>query len=790
MKNCKLGSIIVLGLILASLPYQQANANGMTGKTITSDNEVVTEAIKLDNATAKRGEATVGVKVISKSGVQLKGESIKVAAVGGDLKGIDIFNSGLKVLAGTVIELTGRDGNLTGINNKGGAGQQVVEVGENVKLTVTSKDDNGNQSMSSGIYNHDGGKLEMGANAEIKMQKESTKQCNEASSFLGVNNDQTRAGEIKLGENTRVETTVQFDGVGDRLRIGGISNKSGTLTMGDKACVISSASLGTLDTNANVLVYGIANTSDGVASSITLEGGFNINCVVQDTIVAGDQLKGVNALDNYGALATINATAVGKEKIINGNIANAEGAKTNLVLDTATSYFRGQSIVEGNNSEFNLTLANGATWFTGEHSKVTNLTLKQGGIINQTTAGSGYQTLTIDNLSGEQGIIKLDTDLAHQQGDKVNITNATSGTHYITVVDSILETGKPVQGELLLVTDKSKNLTFEGQDLFNGGLWVTTPELIGKVEKDEKNWYLSSISKKVTGSVTSLQNITESVYGAWVKNDTMRQRLGELHQGDTEQGLWTRIYGGKLAGNGADSTYTTYQIGYDLSDHKTSKDWKLGAAFEYSKGSSDYLAGSGDNSVGAVTLYGTRQTGQGENIDLTLKHGEIKGDIKTYGFGQDSADYKTRGTAFSVEYNKRMNKANGSFVEPQAQLTVGSINSHDFTTAAGTKVANDSMSSAVARLGFLVGKATKQGDYYLRASVLHEFAGKGQVQMRSANNEFFSQDVDYSDTWFEVGLGTNVQLSKANNLYFDVERSFGAKINKQWQLNAGLRWQF
>ncbi|MEG1346073.1 MAG: autotransporter outer membrane beta-barrel domain-containing protein, partial [Acidaminococcaceae bacterium] len=64
------------------------------------------------------------------------------------------------------------------------------------------------------------------------------------------------------------------------------------------------------------------------------------------------------------------------------------------------------------------------------------------------------------------------------------------------------------------------------------------------------------------------------------------------------------------------------------------------------------------------------------------------------------------------------------------------------------------------------------------------------VQMRSANNEVFSQDVDYSDTWFELGLGTNVQLSKANNLYFDVERSFGAKINKQWQLNAGLRWQF
>jgi outer membrane autotransporter protein len=49
---------------------------------------------------------------------------------------------------------------------------------------------------------------------------------------------------------------------------------------------------------------------------------------------------------------------------------------------------------------------------------------------------------------------------------------------------------------------------------------------------------------------------------------------------------------------------------------------------------------------------------------------------------------------------------------------------------------------------------------------------------------------DYSDTWFEVGIGTNIKLSKASYFYGDIERSFGGEIEKKWQINAGVRFEF
>lgn len=49
---------------------------------------------------------------------------------------------------------------------------------------------------------------------------------------------------------------------------------------------------------------------------------------------------------------------------------------------------------------------------------------------------------------------------------------------------------------------------------------------------------------------------------------------------------------------------------------------------------------------------------------------------------------------------------------------------------------------------------------------------------------------EYRDSWFEVGLGTNIHLSKASYFYGDIERSFGGDIEKKWQINAGVRFEF
>ncbi len=91
----------------------------------------------------------------------------------------------------------------------------------------------------------------------------------------------------------------------------------------------------------------------------------------------------------------------------------------------------------------------------------------------------------------------------------------------------------------------------------------------------------------------------------------------------------------------------------------------------------------------------------------------------------------------------------------------------------------------------VAGKRTGDGnDVYLKASLLHEFSGKRDLHLRSANGEVMDVSNDYGDTWFELGLGTNISLSKNSHFYGDIERSFGADIKKKWQLNAGFRFEF
>ena len=180
----------------------------------------------------------------------------------------------------------------------------------------------------------------------------------------------------------------------------------------------------------------------------------------------------------------------------------------------------------------------------------------------------------------------------------------------------------------------------------------------------------------------------------------------------------------------------------------------------------------------------------GDNVDIVLKHGQMQGEIDTFGRVTDSGDFDTKGTSLSLEYNKRMQQVNGVFIEPQAQLSLGHINSTDYTTKNGTKVRYDDIDSAVARLGFAVGKDFAKGNIYLKASALHEFGGKGAVHMLASDGASLSENKDYSGTWCELGLGTNWQTGKNSHVYLDVERSFGGEFEKQWQVNAGMNWNF
>lgn len=129
-------------------------------------------------------------------------------------------------------------------------------------------------------------------------------------------------------------------------------------------------------------------------------------------------------------------------------------------------------------------------------------------------------------------------------------------------------------------------------------------------------------------------------------------------------------------------------------------------------------------------------------------------------------------------------------MEPQAQFIVGRLSGSNYTTERGNKVSMGGVNSCIGRLGLTVGKQYENGsNVYFKLSLLNEFGGDRNISMLAANGETYRDKKEYGDTWFELGIGTNIRLSDNSYFYGDIENGFG-DIKKKWQINAGLKFSF
>lgn len=267
--------------------------------------------------------------------------------------------------------------------------------------------------------------------------------------------------------------------------------------------------------------------------------------------------------------------------------------------------------------------------------------------------------------------------------------------------------------------------------------------------------------------------------------DDMNKRLGELRDSKGEHGVWVRIVRGENDYKSLNSQYNTYQLGYD---EKLSTDphWTLGAAFSYTDGDGGYDTGSFEMDHKTFTLYGSKLNDDGSYIDIVGKYSRLNHDLRnTWGDGE----YDANGYSIGVEVGKRFQQGNGFWIEPQAQLTYGHVGSANYT-AGDIKVALDGMESLVGRAGVRFGKDLDNGNIYLRASYLYDFDGETGVTFTNAEGRERSFDQDLGGGWCEVGIGTNINLSDATHLYFDIEKTYGGDITTDWKWNAGIRYSF
>ena len=494
---------------------------------------------------------------------------------------------------------------------------------------------------------------------------------------------------------------------------------------------------------------------------------------------------------NDGGTGTI-ATMSGGTQIIN----NAGTATDTTVGSGGLQYIEAGAVISG-------TVLDGGILRLAQADSdyILNNTLTINNGILDLTDGAGlkrnlravpvYQKLTMIDLQGTGGSIYLDTDLANNDGDKITVINSNTGTgtYAVYVNDQSIVSDTELTGRLLLVDDQSRKLKFKGMTANNGGLWNATPIL----NEETNQWYLTKIVKTTNNDTKVLLFDADNSYAMWRNtNDSLRSRLGALGNGsERADGIWACTQAGRFSGFGYEGRYNLYQLGYD---QKADARSSYGLAVDYGDGTGDYTKGSGKDKLTAFSLYSVWQGKSGAYTNVTARAGMFDTDLKSYGDYPDKASYKEHAYSISVEYGRRFDYQQGLFFEPQAQFTLGHLSGISYTTDRGANGYIEGMNSAIGRIGFVMGQKIKNGsDIYLKADLLHEFAGKRDLQLTSdagGTNDILSKHNDYGDTWFELGLGANIKLSKDSSFYGEVERGFGGDINKKWSVNAGLRFTF
>lgn len=483
---------------------------------------------------------------------------------------------------------------------------------------------------------------------------------------------------------------------------------------------------------------------------------------------------------NNGHTSTIDIILNGKNAVINGNIQEDYGP----------------------NGSINVDLSNGAIWnINGNRSEniITDLILNNG-IINRYDDNTSFD---IEHYSGTGDINfkAQDTDdsgvLDFTNTGDVTIGKAEAGSSVnLGVINNTVNTLdiEKTEENLNAIAEKIVYVANDGN--LGGKVTVKegliTPEASGDLMFDSNDrGYVTNITggDRVTKTMDAMKNLAATAIVAWRQEDsTLSQRLGELRESDGGQGIWVRMSRGEFEYDGEyKNQYNFFQMGYDWA----AGNWHYGAAVSHNDGQTTYTHGDGENRSTSLSLYGTWLGDKGHYADIVLKQGRLSNDFDIYTeAGHTSGDYDAWGTSLSGEYGMKVDLDGGWYVTPQAQLTLMRIGGEDYTTNNGIKVNQDSLESAVGRVGFEVGKRiSDSGSIYAKASLLHDFAGSADTYL-SLNGLTNSYHQDIGDTWCEAGIGFNYKTSENSYVYADVVKTFGGDVETPWQWNAGMRWTF
>ena len=577
---------------------------------------------------------------------------------------------------------------------------------------------------------------------------------------------------------------------------GGSANAYGVFGSGSSRTVIVADKI-SAEAVAGAGGAGATSSNDGYDSGVATSGSDG---------AAGKEAKAYGVYANQGAVIDLSAKSGDTIKI------GAKAAAGSVTNEAYAVYADKGTVLFGSNAELNT--SDGAS--TPDNNVLTSLNNATLGF-SGTSADRKVTGGTLQ-LSGSNEF-RVTTDLANNKSDRFNFAKLASGSsmeeQYITVgYDKAFDgsSADSISGSNVVVLSVAD---LNGQTLGNFvgkesimddplSPFSATPTVV--VDDTEVRISKIDLNKDIGPSDTMIisNDASLALRNVWrIEGNNVMKRMGELRSGTEagKGGVWARYYRGELsADSNYDSSfsqdYTGFQGGIDkVQDYKGGKLY-TGIAVNRIDSNAGYTVGSGDLSSTGVGLYGSWLGSKGHYLDVIARGSKLTNDFKLVDLSGNAAkaDYDTWAYGISAEYGYRQDLNAGWFVEPQAELSLGHISRVDYTTSNGVSIRQDGVNSAIVRLCFLGGKEFSIGgrpsNAYVKASLLHDFGGNGGSTGYYGIKSLAMQTGDLTGSWYEIGLGANLGITKNSNLYFDALKTLNSTVRTDWQFNAGLRFTF
>lgn len=622
-----------------------------------------------------------------------------------------------------------------------------------------------------------------------------------------------------------------------------ISLKDGTISG-----AVLAENKGSISTAGAVLKGAATASKEG---TIHLDGGSTSEGITADGGSAstdGTAVKGLLSAKNGGSITMTNGSAKGlsidkdsaitakldkKDASIQGDIANEGTASLTLgggaswIGDSTGSGKTNASIGEGSiwtgrSTNGNTTMELAGTWKQTGDSTIASLTGRNG-TLDKTSETSG--DTTIDHAAGTLNLLYSHSaeDPTTFYGGDTTIRTADSGTTVNMVTDSrgLTVSGNRarwanyrnqasetlnrmahklhytandgnIKGTLKIVEGltsnsaslRAENLTF---DETGTGSYVYDP-----VKDDLTIEYGSEETQMMKGTKSALLGVSMM----WRSNNNdLQRRLGDLRLGQAESGVWARYVGGKNKFDEQNTymsqTYDIGQVGYD----RKAGSWLVGAALDYGKGDVNYTGGKGKEHMATLALYGTRVSDDGKYFDIIFKTGRLKNEFHVSNEigNRLNADYHTWGNSISAEYGKRFVRDDGFYLDPSVELTMGRLNSKNFSGHSDLgelNVKQHDFDSAIGRIGLGIGRQTERSNAFLKLALAHEFGGSFKTDFYADDGGLKSTRIDLQDTWLDMEIGGSLSIGRNTYLYGTYTHNFGADMETKWRADVGVRYTF